>query len=162
RHFDYPRRVCEELEEALDLPFVPAGNPIAHHASTQDFMRYMSALKGTALELSRIANDLRLMSSGPTSGLGEIDLPPVQPGSSIMPGKVNPVMAENLNMVCFQVIGSETTVAMASEAGQFQLNVMMPVIIYEILFSMTILSRALKVFRDKCVIGITVHAGRAR
>jgi len=162
RHLDYPRRVCDKLEDALALPFVPAGNPIAHHASTQDFVRYMSAVKGAALELSRIANDLRLMSSGPTSGIGEIDLPPVQPGSSIMPGKVNPVMAENLNMVCFQVIGSESTVAMASEAGQFQLNVMMPVIIYEILFSMTILSRALGVFRERCVVGITVHADRAR
>jgi aspartate ammonia-lyase len=162
RHPNYPERVCQALEEALDLPFVPAGNPIAHHASTQDFQRYMSAVKGAALELSRIANDLRLMSSGPTSGIGEIGLPPVQPGSSIMPGKVNPVMAENLNMVCFQVIGSETSVAMASEAGQFQLNVMMPVIIYEILFSMNILCRALSVFRERCVVGITVHADRAR
>ena len=162
RHPEYPRLVCDKLEEALGLPFAPPGNLIAHHASTQDFARYMSALKGVALELSRIANDLRLMSSGPTSGIGEIDLPSVQPGSSIMPGKVNPVMAENLNMVCFQVIGSETTVAIASEAGQFQLNVMMPVIIYEILFSMTILTRALAVFREKCVLGITVHADRAQ
>ena len=150
RHPEYPRLVCEKLTQTLGLEFTPAGNLIAHHASTQDFARYASALKGAALELSRIANDLRLMSSGPTSGIGEIDLPAVQPGSSIMPGKVNPVMAENLNMVCFQVAGAETTVAMASEAGQFQLNVMMPVIIYEILFSMTILTRALAVFRERC------------
>jgi aspartate ammonia-lyase len=105
-------------------------------------------LKGAALELVRIANDLRLMSSGPTSGIGEIALPPVQPGSSIMPGKVNPVMAENLDMVCFHVIGAETAVAFAAQAGQFQLNVMMPVIAFEILFSMGILTNALGVFRD--------------
>ncbi|HET9235238.1 MAG TPA: aspartate ammonia-lyase [Candidatus Eisenbacteria bacterium] len=162
RHPEYPQLVCKKLTQALDLELTPAGNLIAHHASTQDFARYASALKGAALELSRIANDLRLMSSGPTSGIGEIDLPPVQPGSSIMPGKVNPVMAENLNMVCFQVAGAETTVAMASEAGQFQLNVMMPVIIYEILFSMTILTRALAVFRERCLLGITAHTERAR
>jgi aspartate ammonia-lyase len=162
RHAEYPQRVCEELSRALGVAFVPAGNPIALHASTQDFERYASALKGVALEASRIANDLRLMASGPTSGLGEIDLPPVQPGSSIMPGKVNPVMAENLNMVCFHVAGSEATVAMASEAGQFQLNVMMPVIAYEILFSMTLLTRAAEVFRERCVLGITAHPDRAK
>jgi aspartate ammonia-lyase len=162
RHADYPRLVSEELSGALGMTFIPARNPVALHASTQDFERYASALKGVALEASRIANDLRLMASGPTSGIGEIDLPPVQPGSSIMPGKVNPVMAENLNMVCFHVAGSETTVAMASEAGQFQLNVMMPVIAYEILFSMTLLTRAVHVFRERCVLGITAHADRAR
>jgi aspartate ammonia-lyase len=161
-HPDYPRLVCEELSRDLGFALVPAANPIAMHASTQDFAAYAASLKGAALEASRIANDLRLMASGPTSGLGEIILPAVQPGSSIMPGKVNPVMAENLNMVAFHVLGAEAAVAAASEAGQFQLNVMMPVIAFEILFSMEILANAFRVFRERCVEGITADAERAR
>ncbi len=154
RHPDYPPKICEELARLTGLPLRPIGTPVAMHQSTHDFARYAGALKGVALEMTKIANDLRLMSSGPTSGIGEIVLPAVQPGSSIMPGKVNPVMAENMNMVCFHVIGAETAVAMASAAGQFQLNVMMPVIAYEILFSMGIFTRALRVFRELCVEGI--------
>jgi aspartate ammonia-lyase len=102
------------------------------------------------------------MASGPTSGLGEIHLPAVQPGSSIMPGKVNPVLAENLNMVAFHVLGAEAATAAASAAGQFQLNVMMPVIAFEILFSMRILTNALRVFRERCVVGMTADPERAR
>jgi aspartate ammonia-lyase len=154
RHPAYPAKICEELARLTGLPLRPTGTPVAMHQSTHDFARHAGALKGVALEMTKIANDLRLMSSGPTSGIGEIVLPAVQPGSSIMPGKVNPVMAENMNMVCFHVIGAETTVAMASAAGQFQLNVMMPVIAYEILFSMGIFTRALRVFREYCVEGI--------
>ncbi len=162
RHPDYPREVCAELARLTGLEVAPAADPVAMHPSMLDFARYAGALKTTALELTRVANDLRLMSSGPTSGIGEINLPAVQPGSSIMPGKVNPVMAENLNMVCFHVIGAETAVAFAAQAGQFQLNVMMPVIAYEILFSMEILGRALGVFRDRCVTGITVNEDACR
>jgi aspartate ammonia-lyase len=154
RHPDYPAEICAELSRLTGLSLHPTDTPLAMHPSMHDFARYAGALKGVALEMTRIANDLRLMSSGPTSGIGEIVLPAVQPGSSIMPGKVNPVMAENMNMVCNHVIGSETAVAMASQAGQFQLNVMMPVIAYEVLFSMGILSRALRVFRERCVEGI--------
>ena len=119
-----------------------------------------SALKELALELIRVANDLRLLSSGPTTGLAEIVLPPVQPGSSIMPGKVNPVMAECLDMIAFQVVGNDLTVSFAGQAGQLDLNVMTPVIMYNVLFSIQLLTNYLPVFRRKCVEGITVDEKR--
>jgi aspartate ammonia-lyase len=162
RHPEFAARLTAEMSRLCGIPLRATSTPIAMHASMHDFSRYAGALKGVALELVRIANDLRLMSSGPTSGLGEIALPPVQPGSSIMPGKVNPVMAENLDMVCFHVIGAETAVAFAAQAGQFQLNVMMPVIAYEILFSIRILTNAIGVFRIRCVEGITADEARCR
>ncbi|MBE3036028.1 MAG: aspartate ammonia-lyase, partial [Candidatus Atribacteria bacterium] len=109
------------------------------------------------MELIRIANDLRLLASGPTTGLNEITLPPVQPGSSIMPGKVNPVMAECLDMVAFQVVGNDLAVSLAVQAGQLELNVMTPIIMYNIHFSIQILTNYLHVFRKKCVEGITVN-----
>jgi fumarate hydratase class II len=107
-----------------------------------------------------VANDLRLLSSGPTTGLAEILLPPVQPGSSIMPGKVNPVMAECLDMVAFQVIGNDLTVSLAVQAGQLDLNVMTPSVMYNVLFSIELLTRYLPVFRRKCVEGIVVNEER--
>jgi len=107
-----------------------------------------------ALELIRIANDIRLLSSGPTSGLSEIKLPAVQPGSSIMPGKVNPVIAESLNMLAFQVIGNDSAVAYAIQAGQLELNVMMPLMVNAVLNSMKMLIRYLPIFRNKCIEGI--------
>ena len=113
-----------------------------------------------ALELIRIANDLRLLASGPTTGLKEITLPPVQPGSSIMPGKVNPVMAECLNMVAFQVVGNDAAVCLAVQAGQLELNVMTPAIAYNMLFSIQILANFLPVFTKRCVMGITVDEKR--
>jgi aspartate ammonia-lyase len=119
-----------------------------------------SALKELALELIRVANDLRLLSSGPTAGLAEIALPPVQPGSSIMPGKVNPVMAECLDMVAFQVVGNDLAVSLAVQAGQLDLNVMTPVIMYNVLFSIELLTNYLPVFRRKCVAGIAVNKKR--
>jgi aspartate ammonia-lyase len=119
-----------------------------------------SALKELALELIRIANDLRLLSSGPTTGLAEVRLPAVQPGSSIMPGKVNPVMAECLDMVGFQVVGNDLTVSMAAQAGQLELNVMTPVIMYNVLWSIQLLTNYLPVFRKKCVEGIRVDKKR--
>ena len=121
-----------------------------------------SALRLLALELTRICNDLRLLASGPTTGFAEIVLPAVQPGSSIMPGKVNPSMAEMLNMVCFQVIGNDLTVSMAVQAGQLELNVMMPVMAYNLHHSMEILKNALRVFIDRCVVGIVADADRCR
>ena len=121
-----------------------------------------SALRLLALELTRICNDLRLLASGPTTGFAEIVLPAVQPGSSIMPGKVNPSMAEMLNMVCFQVIGNDLTVAMAVQAGQLELNVMMPVMAYNLHHSIEILKNALRVFIDRCVVGIVADADRCR
>jgi aspartate ammonia-lyase len=107
-----------------------------------------------------MANDIRLLASGPTTGLGEIILPSVQPGSSMMPGKVNPSVAECLNMVCFQVIGNDTSVSLASQAGQLDLNVMTPVIAFDILWSMEILENATRMFRTKCVEGITADEER--
>jgi len=116
-----------------------------------------SGLKELALELIRIANDLRLLASGPTTGFNEISLPPVQPGSSIMPGKVNPVMAECLDMVAFQVVGNDLTTSLAVQAGQLELNVMTPAIMYNMLFSIQILSNYIPVFTKKCIKGITVN-----
>lgn len=123
---------------------------------------YSGSLKTLALSLSKIANDLRLMASGPRSGLKEINLPSVQPGSSIMPGKVNPVMAEVVNQVAFQVIGNDLTVSLAAKAGQFELNVMEPVLVYNIIQSIEILTNVLKNFREKCIDGITANKDRCR
>src|SRR5574337_16517 len=121
-----------------------------------------AALRLLALELTRICNDLRLLASGPTTGLAEIKLPAVQPGSSIMPGKINPSMAEMLNMVCFQVIGNDLTVSMAVQAGQLELNVMMPVMAYNLHQSIEILKNAIRVFIDRCVGGIVADVNRCR
>jgi aspartate ammonia-lyase len=126
------------------------------------FVALCAGLKGTAVNLIRIANDLRLLSSGPRTGLGEITLPAMQPGSSIMPGKVNPVMAEVTNMVCFQVIGAELAVTLAAQAGQLELNVMMPVIAYNTLFSLEILKNCVHQFTHRCVAGIGANEARCR
>jgi aspartate ammonia-lyase len=131
-----------------------ADDSVAALNSMADFAAFSSALKNAALELIRIANDLRLLSSGPRTGIAEIKLPPVQPGSSIMPGKVNPVMAEMLNMVSFQVVGNDLTISLAAQAGQFELNVMGPVINQNILSSIHILTNAVEVFTGRCVKGI--------
>ncbi|MFQ5736888.1 MAG: aspartate ammonia-lyase [Thermodesulfobacteriota bacterium] len=129
--------------------------------SMGDFAAFSGALREAATELIRIANDLRLLCSGPRTGLAEITLPAVQPGSSIMPGKVNPVMAEMLDMVCFQVIGNDLTVTLASQAGQLELNVMLPVINYNLLESIEILTNAVSVFTQRCVTGIKADKRRA-
>jgi aspartate ammonia-lyase len=121
---------------------------------------FSGSLKELSLELIRIANDLRLLGSGPVSGLDEIILPPVQPGSSIMPGKVNPVMAECADMIAFQIIGNDTAVSMAVQAGQLELNVMAPVIVHNILQSISLLTNYLPVFTLQCVEGIGVHEDR--
>jgi aspartate ammonia-lyase len=121
-----------------------------------------AALRNLALELIRISNDLRLLSSGPNTGFNEIHLPSLQPGSSIMPGKINPVMAELAAMVSFQVIGNDTAVALAVQAGQLELNVMMPAMAYNVLESITILANTLRVFRERCIAGVTANADRCR
>ena len=115
-----------------------------------------------AIKMSKICNDLRLLSSGPRCGLNEINLPPMQPGSSIMPGKVNPVIPEVMNQVCYRVIGNDLTVTMAAEAGQLQLNVMEPVLIYAILESMQLMSNAMDTLREKCIDGITANEEHCR
>jgi aspartate ammonia-lyase len=120
------------------------------------------ALKGTALEILRITNDLRLLSSGPLTGIAEIRLPAVQPGSSIMPGKVNPAVPEVVAMVCFHVVGAEAAVAMAVQAGQLELNVMMPVMAWEICFSSEILKNAVEILRTRCIEGLVADEERCR
>ncbi len=144
------------------LPLRPAEDLMERTQSLGDFARLSGALRAYALELIRIANDLRLLSSGPNTGLGEIDLPAVQPGSSIMPGKVNPVMAEMVDMVGFQVLGHDATVAAATQAGQLELNVMMPVVAYNLLQAMRILTSASRVFATRCILGITAHPDRCK
>ena len=145
------------LRQWTRLPLRPAENLQERMQSMADFARLSGSLRGYALELIRIANDLRLMSSGPNTGLGEVTLPPLQPGSSIMPGKVNPVIAEMVDMVGFQVLGHDTTVAVAVQAGQLELNVMMPVIAYNVLQAMHLLTTASTVFARRCVDGIRAH-----
>lgn len=155
-HPDYKRLAVSELAELTGFPLKPAANNFEALQSHRPAQTVSSGLKELALELIRIANDLRLLASGPTTGLNEIMLPPVQPGSSIMPGKVNPVMAECLDMVAFQVVGCDTAVGLAVQAGQMELNVMMPAIAYNMLFSIQILSSYIPVFTARCVKGITV------
>ena len=119
-------------------------------------------LKRSAVKLSKICNDLRLLSSGPRAGFGEINLPPMQPGSSIMPGKVNPVIPEVMNQVCFDVIGGDVTITIAAEAGQLQLNAFEPIIAYRLLRSIDELRNACNVLRTRCVVGITANPDRLR
>jgi aspartate ammonia-lyase len=161
-HPDYAAIVAEELSAVAGLQLRPAGDLFAVMQSMSDFAHLSASLRTAALDLIQVANDLRLLSSGPRTGLGEIVLPPVQPGSSIMPGKVNPVMAEMTDMVCFQVVGNDTVVAMATQAGQLELNVMMPVIAHNLLQSMEILTSALTALTERCVRGITADEQRAR
>jgi aspartate ammonia-lyase len=159
-HPKYKRTAIAALVDMTGFPLKPASNSFEALQSARPVQAVSSALKELALELIRVANDLRLLSSGPTTGLAEIVLPPVQPGSSIMPGKVNPVMAECLDMVAFQVVGNDLTVSLAVQAGQLDLNVMTPVIMHNVLYSIQLLSNYLPVFRQKCVEGITVDEKR--
>ncbi|MGA7729920.1 MAG: aspartate ammonia-lyase [Chloroflexia bacterium] len=156
----YQQAVVARLSELTGLPLKPAEHLVEMTQSQYAMAEAHGALKLLALELTRIANDLRLMSSGPQTGLSEINLPGVQPGSSIMPGKVNPVMLEMLNMACFQVIGNDTTITMAVQAGQLELNVMMPVMVFDMLMSIDILRNAMEVVAEFCVEGITANEER--
>lgn len=161
-HPQYREEVVRRLKAITGFDVRPAANLQERMQSLADFADVSSALKVLALELIRIANDLRLLSSGPFTGLGEIVLPAVQPGSSIMPGKVNPVMAEVTDMVCFQVVGNDLTIAMATQAGQLELNVMMPVVNHNLLQSITIITNVARVFADRCIVGIVANAERCR
>lgn len=158
----YPDVVVEELSKVTGLPFRRSSNLIDATSDTGAFVSVHSALKRFAVKLSKVCNDLRLLSSGPTAGLSEINLPPVQAGSSIMPAKVNPVIPEVVNQVCFKVVGNDVTVGMASEAAQLQLNVMEPVIGEALFQSMRLLENATVTLADKCVVGITANAAHLR
>src|SRR5437867_3716472 len=159
---DYRKLVVENLSRYAATPLRPAVNLFRVTQSMGDVLAYSSAMRRLAVEVGKIASDLRLLSMGPRAGLSEIALPAVQPGSSIMPGKVNPSVPEMVNQVCFQVMGCDATVAIACEAGQLELNVMMPVIAWNALHASSILREAMKVFRLRCVDGITADAARAR
>ena len=159
---EYRRLVVRNLARYTDLPLKPASNLFRVTQSMGDVLAYSSAMRRLAVEVGKIASDLRLLSMGPRAGISEISLPAVQPGSSIMPGKVNPSVPEMVNQVCFQVMGCDTTVAIACEAGQLELNVMMPVIAWNALHASTILRESMKVFRLRCIDGIAADRTRAR
>src|SRR6185503_700817 len=154
---EYPKLMVANLRTISGLDLREGTDRIQLMQSMGDVAAFSSALKVLAVDLSKIASDLRLMVMGPRTGIDEITLPAVQPGSSIMPGKINPSIAEMVNQVCFQVMGLDTTVAIASEHGQLELNVMMPVIAFNVLLAMRILTNAMTVLADKCVSGITAN-----
>jgi aspartate ammonia-lyase len=159
---DYRRLVVESLARYTRLRLQPAANLFRVTQSMGDVLAYSSGMRRLAVEVGKVASDLRLLSMGPRAGLSEIMLPAVQPGSSIMPGKVNPSVPEMVNQVCFQVMGCDATIAIACEAGQLELNVMMPVIAWNALHASTILREAMKVLRVRCVDGIAADESRAR
>jgi aspartate ammonia-lyase len=159
-HPDYRAKAIANLARISGQRIVPAEDMRWAMQSNACMGEVSAALRGIALEVVRISNDLRLMSSGPNTGLNEIHLPSLQPGSSIMPGKINPVMPELAAMVSFQIIGNDTAVAYAVQAGQLELNVMMPTMAYNILQSTTILANMLRQFNDRCVSGITANVDR--
>jgi fumarate hydratase class II len=160
-HPEYHRRMVKKLSELSGLTLYESDDLFESMQSLADAVDFSASLRTLAVTLDRIANDLRLLASGPATGLDEIRLPPVQPGSSIMPGKVNPVLAEMLNMVAFHVMGNDVTVMLAGQAGQLELNVMMPVIAYNLFQSMDILIGGVNAFTEKCVRGITPNREKA-
>jgi len=158
----YSARVIANLAEVSGVPLSPAYDLIEATSDLGAFVTFSSVLKRIAVKLSKICNDLRLLNSGPRAGFGEIRLPAVQAGSSIMPGKVNPVIPEVVNQIAYQVIGNDLTVTLAAEAGQLQLNAMEPVIVLNILQSMRMLIRGMTVLREKCIIGIEADRERCQ
>jgi len=150
----YPALMVKQLRTITGMELREGKDRVQLMQSMGDPMSFSGALRTYAIDLGKIASDLRLLASGPRTGLAEIVLPPVQPGSSIMPGKVNPSIAEMVNMVCYQALGNDVTIAAAAEAGQLELNVMMPVIAHNLLFTVQILTNASRVFAERCVEGI--------
>lgn len=158
--YEYIDLAVKYIKEATGIPVKGVENLVDGTQNLDTIAAFSSTMKVLALTLSKMANDLRLMASGPRAGLYEINLPAVQPGSSIMPGKVNPVMAEVVNQVAFQVIGNDHTVSLAVEAGQFELNVMEPVAAFNLMQSIDVLKNVTKVFRERCIEGITANKDR--
>ncbi|MDD2366961.1 MAG: aspartate ammonia-lyase [Desulfuromonadaceae bacterium] len=156
----YITSIIEELSLATGFPLIGSNDLFESMQNMDPFLALSSALRRTAVNLGRIANDLRLLASGPRTGFDEIRLPAIQPGSSIMPGKINPSMAEMTNMVCFQVIGSDQAITLASQAGQLELNVMMPLISWNLTFSMEILKNCVQKFNESCISGISANESR--
>ncbi|MGH7464643.1 MAG: lyase family protein, partial [Longimicrobiales bacterium] len=154
--------VRAHLSTITGLDLVTSPDLVEATQDTGVFVMLSGMLKRVAVKLSKICNDLRLLSSGPRAGIAEIRLPAMQPGSSIMPGKVNPVIPEVVNQVCFQVIGNDVVVTMAAEAGQLQLNVMEPVIAFNLFQSIEMLTQAVIVLRERCVLGVTANRDHIR
>jgi fumarate hydratase, class II len=161
-HPDFPPRAIAAISEATGLVFREAEDHFEAQGGRDALVEAHGALNTVAVSLTKVADDIRWLASGPTSGLAEIQLPAIQPGSSIMPGKVNPVLSEALMMVCARVMGNQTTLTVAGSRGNFELNVMMPVMAQAFLESATLLANASRVFADRCVAGITASEARAR
>ncbi len=162
RHVDFPRRAVRHLCTLTGISFREAENHFEAQAAKDGFVMASGALNTLAVSLMKIANDIRHLSSGPTSGLSEISLPAIQPGSSIMPGKVNPVLCEALMMACARVMGNHTTITVGGQHGNFELNVMMPVMAQAMLRSIAILAGACRAFHDRCLTGIEANRERCR
>jgi fumarate hydratase class II len=160
-HPEYHARMVQKLTGLTGLELYESDDLFESMQSMADAVDFAASMRTLAVTLDRIANDFRLLSSGPSTGLDEIHLPAVQPGSSIMPGKVNPVLAEMLNMACFHVMGNDLTVMLAGQAGQLELNVMMPIIAHNLFEMMQVLIGAVRAFTDKCVVGITANREKA-
>jgi aspartate ammonia-lyase len=161
-HPDYARIVTEKLRVSTGIPIVQSENLVEATQDAGAYVQLSGVLKRVAVKLSKICNDLRLLSSGPRAGLNEINLPPMAPGSSIMPGKVNPIIPEVVNQVAYEVIGNDLTVTMAAEAGQLELNVMEPVIAYNLFNSSDMLGRACRTLTQRCIKGITANKEHCR
>jgi len=159
-HPEFASRIATALSRETGLPLTPNENFFESLSAQDAAVELSGQLKTVAVSLMKIANDLRWMNSGPLAGLGEIELPALQPGSSIMPGKVNPVIPESVCMVAAQVIGNDTTITIAGQAGSFQLNVMLPVIIYNLLQSIELLANAARLLAQKAIMGFTVREER--
>jgi fumarate hydratase class II len=161
-HPHYHKEMVLKISEITQMKFESSNDLFESMQSMSDVTAFSGSLRTAALTLNRIANDLRLMASGPSSGLDEIHFPPLQPGSSIMPGKINPVMAEMMNMAMYQVIGLDTTIALASQAGQFELNVMMPIIAHDVFEMMQIMIASMKAFGEKGISGLKANPEKAK
>jgi fumarate hydratase class II len=161
-HPRYRPLMVRELARLTGVPLAPAPNPFYAMQSLAPFVALSGALRTAALELLRVGGDLRLLASGPNTGLGELRLPPVQPGSSIMPGKVNPSMAEMLAMVAYQVVGLDGAIAWAASGGQLELNVMMPLVAFDLCHALEILAAAVRAFDRRCARGLEADPSRAR
>ena len=160
-HPEYHARMVGKLSELTGLELFESDDLFESMQSMADAVDFSASMRTLAVTLDRIANDFRLLSSGPSTGLDEIRLPAVQPGSSIMPGKVNPVLAEMLNMACFHVMGNDLTVMLAGQAGQLELNVMMPIIAHSLFETMQVLIGAIRAFTDRCVVGVQANPEKA-
>jgi len=161
-HPDYAPLVCQRLADVTGIKLVTASNLVEATQDAGAFVQLAGVLKRVAVKLSKTCNDLRLLSSGPRAGLGEINLPPMQAGSSIMPGKVNPVIPEVVNQIAFEVIGNDVTVSFAAEAGQLQLNAFEPIIAHSLFKSLKHLRSGCLTLAERCVKGITANRERLR